>query len=600
MASNNRQYIANITPERSSLVIVAGQLLPDRYRDVSISQVEMTLNIGDDAKDIQESNREGNGRVFINGVMAYKVGNKMTCTAAPYIFTIRFDHTMKNFPTGSFTVTLKVNGIEPDDDEKNSITVYVSKSDVRELGSYTLDGVQTGTHLSSFMLMRTNPKLTGNIKLVVSADDKLYLDTFKVSQALNDRVYRKYPVSSEGNYPFDVMTVFSRLPRQELFRLPSDSLNPHKVFTSYDEQYLTEYEYGAETNTDDMYPENMRLLAPLHLGKNVPDFFCIFRYGGVMNRETYNSVINDDTERLKEIIADSDVVRIVDLRGYTAAGQYLRNYQAMLRDFLYGSCYLQFIEQENADDEMNIRQGTDSWKGIDVARGLITNMMESSYFKTQVLKGDTAVQERFNNYILNGYERNNVLYPYILNLEFLFNDDQGGDEFSMHRYFGLYLTENMLVRYDSIIRYMQGGTVLKLDENDETVSDGRAIGAATSEDLKDRIFFMTTNNDAMRVSSQADIDTFVSRYVLNNPDRHVATLLVKEKEWAVDERSFMTMAFTKPIRYGEHFRLIARNIRQDAGLRNICVDIIASNDQRLARTDNHISAYLQTNRPESH
>jgi hypothetical protein len=59
--------------------------------------------------------------------------------------------------------------------------VYVSKSDVRELGSYTLDGQQISTRLSSFMLMRTNPKLTGNIKLVVSADDKLYLDTFKVS-----------------------------------------------------------------------------------------------------------------------------------------------------------------------------------------------------------------------------------------------------------------------------------------------------------------------------------------------------------------------------------------------------------------------------------
>jgi hypothetical protein len=49
--------------------------------------------------------------------------------------------------------------------------------------------------------------------------------------------------------------------------------------------------------------------------------------------------------------------------------------------------------------------------------------MESSYFKTQVLKGDVAVQERFNNYIINGYERNNVLYPYILNLEFMFNDE---------------------------------------------------------------------------------------------------------------------------------------------------------------------------------
>ena len=51
-----------------------------------------------------------------------------------------------------------------------------------------------------------------------------------------------------------------------------------------------------------------------------------------------------------------------------------------------------------------------------------------------------------------------------------------------------------------------------------------------------------------------DIDAFVSRYVLNNPDRHIATLMVKEKEWASDERSFMTMSFTKQIHYGEHFK----------------------------------------------
>jgi hypothetical protein len=76
--------------------------------------------------------------------------------------------------------------------------------------------------------------------------------------------------------------------------------------------------------------------------------------------------------------------------------------------------------------------------------------------------------------------------------------------------------------------------------------------------------------------------------------------MIKEKEWASDERSFMTMAFTKTIHYGEHFRLIARNIRQNGQLRNICVDIIASNDERLAKTDNNISAYIQTNSPESH
>ena len=167
-----------------------------------------------------------------------------------------------------------------------------------------------------------------------------------------------------------------------MFKLPKDSLDPHQYHTSYDEQYVTCYEYGAETSTDDMYSENMGILAPLHLGKNVPDFFCVFRYEGVFNSESYSSTYPDDAEKLKSLISTSTVVKIFDLRDYTAAGKYLRNYQKMISDFLYGSCYMQFIEQENADDILNIRQGTDSWKGIDISKGIISNMMESSYFKT--------------------------------------------------------------------------------------------------------------------------------------------------------------------------------------------------------------------------
>ena len=324
------KYIASITPERSSLVVIAGLI----NEDLKDNSVKRTVSLGFSNNNIVPE------RLFINGA-PYSKTKPMTTDVWPYIFTIRIDHTLEVFPETELDVVLKVNDGQQITD---ILKIYVSSSDSRQLGDYANDGKQIDTSLSSFMLMRTNPKLTGNIKLVVDSNDKLYLDTFKVSKPLWDRVYRKYPISSEGNYPFDVMTVFSRLPRQELFRLPGNSLNPHKVFTSYEEQYLTEYEYGAETNTDDMYPENMRLLAPLHLGKNVPDFFCIFRYKGVMNQETYNSVIPDDTETLKNIISDCDVVRIVDLRNYTAAGQYLRNYQKMISSFLYGSCYLQFIE----------------------------------------------------------------------------------------------------------------------------------------------------------------------------------------------------------------------------------------------------------------
>ena len=64
----------------------------------------------------------------------------------------------------------------------------------------------------------------------------------------------------------------------------------------------------------------MRILAPLHLGKDVPDFFCIFRYEGVMNPESYSPNMFDDAEKFRELLKTSEVVRIVDLRKYTAAG----------------------------------------------------------------------------------------------------------------------------------------------------------------------------------------------------------------------------------------------------------------------------------------
>ena len=242
----------------------------------------------------------------------------------------------------------------------------------------------------------------------------------------------------------------------------------------------------------------------------------------------------------------------------------------------------------------------DSWKGIDISRGIIANMIESSYFKTSVINGEEAVQERFNSYVLGGYERNNVLYPYILNLEFMFNDNPSMQEFSMHRYFGVYLTENALVDYDSIIRWHGSGDIIKTALDGSVADDRRAIAAASEQALADRIFFITTNNDAARIQSESDVDEFVSKYVLDNPDKHIGTLRSVEHKWADDEKSFMTMKFTRQISYGEHFRIIARNLSDKSEIKNICIDLIASNDKRLATTDDNISAYIQTSSVDAH
>jgi len=46
-------------------------------------------------------------------------------------------------------------------------------------------------------------------------------------------------------------------------------------------------------------------------------------------------------------------------------------------------------------------------------------------------------------FILQGYERNNLLYPNIINLEFMF-DDKDAEDFSFHNYFGLYMSGNTI------------------------------------------------------------------------------------------------------------------------------------------------------------
>jgi hypothetical protein len=68
-------------------------------------------------------------------------------------------------------------------------------------------------------------------------------------------------------------------------------------------------------------------------------------------------------------------------------------------------------------------------------------------------------QEKYNMYVLNGFERNNLLYPNIINLEFMFNDEKA-ENMSMHNYFGLYLTENQFIKFNSITQSANNNAVI--------------------------------------------------------------------------------------------------------------------------------------------
>lgn len=543
----------------------------------------------------------------INGVKQSDLTNgTLLSNVEPGIFTLSLDDDYPKEKSDSINLTIK----HKDGDEITGELLITNDENEKHLTNYDNKGYELNTEHHSSMLLRANPKLSGNVKLVVDTDYKLYLDTFKANPALNNKNFRKYPISSEGNYPRDIKKVFKNIPIKNLFGLPENSLKAHKVYNDYKDQYETMYEYGAETNTDSLYSENMKILAPLHIGNDIPEFFAIFRYDDVFNEETYSGKDINDIEKFKTLIKDSKVIKTYDLRTTTSIGQYLNNYKNMLSN--YGQCYLQFIEQDYNQNSPYYRQGNNIWKGISVERGILVNQSETTYFGSKILNSDIPnKQEMFNNYIIAGFERHNLIYSNIINLEFMFNDDDM-KEYSMHRYFGLYLTANDFINYGYIVssKNNTGNTVLtKYDEQGNIYKgDENIFNVIFNKNYYDRLFFAITNNNVGRVQTKIDLQKFFKNYVTNTPDSNLISLDSTEINIDKDnDKSFMILHFHKPIECGEHIKFIAldypivnksftniANTYEENQLtaEHIVYELIASNDERLLETDYNINPYV--------
>lgn len=477
-----------------------------------------------------------------------------------------------------------------------SIRIVIQKQSAEKNVLYKTSANVIDDRLASFGLIRTNPKLTGNIKLVVDTDYRIFLDTFKVSETLSDNKYRHMSVSQDGSYAADVKTIFSSLPKSELYKVPKDDLDAHKVFTDFAQQYETVYEYGAETNDDKLYSENMKILAPLWIGKNLPEFFCIFKVDSHYNEETYTTTL-DDSSKFRDFLKNAEIIQTYDLRTHTQIGNYLNNYKKQIIDTT-GVCYLQFIEQDVESQEEVFRQGRNSWFGISVDKGILTTKYETSYFSNKIINQTSGYQEDFDRYLVNGFERNNLVIPYIVNLEFMFNDKDSSD-YSMHRYFGLYLKENDFIKYKYAVKSYANSTVYieKFDSSMNSVDDSEKIqNILDNSDYKDRLFFGTTPNIGQRVQISDDFNAFLSDKVCNVPHENIASLKSEELNVKSSETSFITMKFSEPIRYGEHFRFIFPNKTDKKTLKrkNVVLEIIASNDSRLKGTKENIFPYVTT------
>lgn len=268
--------------------------------------------------------------------------------------------------------------------------------------------------LASKFLIRTNPKLTGNIKLVVDSDNALYFDTFNVDDNTSNIKYKKKKIDPNGVLQSDIKRVFGDLPAASMYKVKDHVDND--ITENIEDQYNMFYSAGVNPDKSNLYKETKRYFAPLLLRKKLPSYFVVFGINGT------TSGYSDISEFLK----NARIVKTFSLKQDSNIGKYIRKYRG---NSLYTEAPLvtNFKKYE-----------TSNWIGINYQNGIISKSSEYLY---DYLLRETD-QFTIDKHITGGFERHHLIYPNILNLEFLFDDNEA--EHEVVSYFGFYVDENII------------------------------------------------------------------------------------------------------------------------------------------------------------
>lgn len=385
----------------------------------------------------------------------------------------------------------------------------------------------------SYSLLRTNPKLTGNIKVVIDSKSNIYLDTFKISNVLSDKKYRHIKVGYDSYYGNSIMKYFKDVPTSELYKIEDRCYDIFTTYKTFDKQFYDVYNYGVKTNDDKLYSENYALFAPLCVKRVLPDFFLIFRVD--KNVDSFDEETMTDKEKINFFIKNGVIVKSFDMRQNSKLGTYIRNVYEHSKSYV-GDIFVSY-EKDNYN----------KFLGISLDKGAVTQIYESVYSEKYINN-----QVQMNEFYSSGFERNHIVSKNILNFEFLFNDESQ-DLFSINTYFGLYVKVNEEANTFSCIGN---------DENGNYVFDIEGIHSfpvkteLNKTNLSNIIYGLTTYDDFIRLngsiydsSVSSVIDNFKLKPLRSVLNTSLSTVKTKYK-------SYIHLTVNSLFNIGEHYRII--------------------------------------------
>jgi hypothetical protein len=291
----------------------------------------------------------------------------------------------------------------------------------------------------SFGVLRTNPKLTSNIKLTVDSIGSLWFNSIDATSELAQNKYKNFPISETSNHEVNIFKFYDsgKTPSTITFAVGS-TVTIDTIAKDLKDQFDFDlYSSGAKYLSSKNYSEKFSYFAPLYLDSVIPECFVIFKMSGASNYSVgeWQTKLADPnfsrTDFALDLFKNANIVKTIDLTETSKVGTYIRNIQ---KNPMYSKnpLYVNFKE-----DRFSV------YRGASIARGTYVEMPEliNSTLRRSI------PQLKLEEYITGGFERNNIIYPRILNLEFLFNDDTS-DLYTFNRYFGFYCNQIDLIDFD--------------------------------------------------------------------------------------------------------------------------------------------------------
>lgn len=395
---------------------------------------------------------------------------------------------------------------------------------------------------ASFQLIRTNPKLTSNLKLVVDGADNLYLNSIQADPELAKDQYQKYAVDVTKSHEFNVFNFYDKgkTPSKIAFKIGStitQSVTARDLKNQYDFDFYTS---GAKYLKSKQYDEKFSYFAPLYLNRIIPDSFIIFKVKGASNYAagTQNSQTSTELIKFSSSVSLDEITDQLTLdQLITSRRDFFKNFQLVkafdLRPETKIGGYLERIIENpmfpTSPLAINFNpKGYSYYRGLSIKSGTYVELPVDT---NSVLTGAFPLLKK-EQFIVNGFENNSILHPNILNLEFVFNDDTAED-FEINRYFGVYCNRIELAEFDLDLDAVFNNPT----DNNEALTvnykndDDIVLPVTNSTGVKIRAKNLTAQLDDLKNAMTTDNNMFFT-YVETKSDVH----LVKPYSWNQQNR----------------------------------------------------------------